>query len=49
MNPFDIVVSVVFQNAFYLRMHQNNVFKKKNSVLTIVYQNNLKTPKTKLI
>lgn len=29
MNPFDIVVSVVFQNAFYLGMHQNNVFFKK--------------------
>jgi len=49
MNPFDIVVSVVFQSAFYLGMHQNNIFFKKKSFLTTVHQNNLKTPKTKLI
>jgi hypothetical protein len=48
-NPFGIVVAVVFQNTFYLGIHQNNVFFLKKSFLTSVHQNNLKTPKTKLI
>jgi hypothetical protein len=34
-NPFGIVVAVVFQSAFYLRMHQNNIFFKKKFIFDI--------------
>jgi len=37
------VVAVVFQNDFYLEMHQNNFFLKL--FLTSAHQNNLKIPK----
>jgi hypothetical protein len=34
-NPFGIVVAVVFQSAFYLGMHQNNVFFLKKIIFDI--------------
>ena len=38
---FGSMVAVVFQNVFYLEMHQNNILKKK-SILTSAHQNDLK-------
>jgi len=43
---FDIVITIVFQYVFRLKIHQNNVFIIfLNFVLTSLYQNDLKTKK----
>ena len=40
------VVAVPFQNVFYLKMYQNNIFFIfKNLFLRSAHQNDLKTPK----
>jgi hypothetical protein len=41
-----IIVAVVFQSIFYLKIHHNNIFFiLKNLFLTSIYQNNMKTLK----
>jgi len=43
---FESVIAVVFQNIFYLEMHQNNIFFIfKKLFLISIYENVLKTPK----
>jgi len=39
------IVVVVFQSAFYLKIHQSNFFIFKKLILISAYQNNLKTLK----
>jgi hypothetical protein len=43
---FDIVITIVFQYVFRLKIYQNNLFIIfLNFVLTSLYQNDLKTKK----